>query len=348
LLGFYHDGKLFMNWASGICVENGMLVVAMADRIGNHRIGALPELATAGIPSCLEVLTRPPIRTNFKDWQIIPATKYLAAHTFRRPNEINSKHQVFQFQVRDTKFQVPALVLMRAIFYPSILLLSIAFGPQCLDNLGYLDGDVLILANRIFPQKGYRWLNEPLRSRLRWLYAFPSAHRMAHSIHEYALNGVVGLSLPDATITWILAGKKIRDTYYVTAMTPSKILTFESTFDYVPFIPPTVLGYETNRNRHANEIIPHDGQFLSTSDEEWDAIAPILLEHSPYRTRLSQRNLFDCILEKLHSGVPWRQISSKSGTYVNASDAYRAWKAFGTFEPALKKLRKIRSSAIKT
>lgn len=335
-----------MGWARGIRSENGKIVAEIVNHSGKPEVCALEGLATSGIPSVRSrLLTRNNICTSFQDWEIVPVTRYLNAYHFSKFGKADSHHQVFEFQCRDTKFQVPALVLIRAMFHPNKHLLSSAFRPQCLDNLGFVDGSVFEFRGNVAQTGGYKWVNNSVRSRLGWMSAFPSAHRMAHSIHEYAMDGVIGLSLPDATITWVLVGRKLRNTYYVTAMSASQILAQEPAFNHMKSMPSTVLGYETIRRRRADKSIPLRDGTTSVSDEEWGAIAPRLLARSSYKFRISQRDLLDCILEKLHFGTPWRFMSCKSGTFVNATRAYRSWKEFGTFEPAIEQLKMMRSSA---
>jgi hypothetical protein len=335
-----------MDWATGILIENKKLVAETVNHRGNHQICALEGLAASGIPSVRSRLsTRNNVSTSFDDWEIVPPNRYLAAYHYRILNKIESQHQIFEFQERATKFLVPALVLIRAMFYPNNHLLSSAFRPQCLDNLGFLDGDIFEPATRIVRVGKYKWFNNAVRARLGWMYAFPSAYRMAHSIHEHAMNGVIGISLPNATFTWVVVGRKLRNTYYVTAMSPSQIFAQEPVFDYRQNMPPTVLGYEANRRRRADKTIPLRDGVASVSDEEWEAIAPILLKRSSYRFHVSQRDLLDCVLEKLCSGATWRTIPCKSGNYVTVTQAYRSWKNFGTFEPALEQLKMMRRSA---
>lgn len=332
-----------MGWAKGIKTENGKVVAEIINQIGKPRMCELESLGAEGIPSSRSrLLTRNNVSTSFCDWESIAATRYLNAYHFSGFEKADSLHQVFQFEFRDTIFQVPALVLIRAMFYPNKHLLPSAFRPQCLDNLGFVGGNRFEFTSNVARVKGYRWVNNSIRSRLGWMCAFPSANQMAHSIHEHAMDGIIGLSLPDATITWVVVGKKLRNTYYVTAMSASQILALEPAFDYMQSMSTTVL--ETKRFRRADEPIPLRNGKVSVSDEEWDAIEPILLERSSYHFRLSQRDLLDCVLEKLYSGVPWRIMSCRSGTYVNAAHAYRSWKQFGTFEPALEQLKMMRCS----
>jgi len=336
-----------MDWVTGIDVENRKLVATTVGREGNLATRELQELATVGIPASPGMQTKRDVITDFRDWQLVPATDYLAAHHIQLCTKAESHHHVFEFQVRHTKYQVPALVLMRAMFYPGKHLLAVMFRPQGLDNLGYLDGDSLHLVHGLVRARGtgaYKWDNNAVRSRLRWMYAFPSAYRMAHSVHDHAMAGIVGITLPAATIQAAVTGKKIGNTYYVTNIAIKKVEPQEQVFDHLHTASSKVIA-DRKCFRTLPNIAPGRLNFRPLSDEEWDAIQPILIPKSIHRCTLPQRDLLDAVLFKLHTGTPWRKVLCKSGTHENAAQSYRAWKERGTFAPAIEQLRLMRSPA---
>lgn len=336
-----------MDWITGISVENKKLVAVTVDRAGSVGRRDLQELVTLGVPTSQALLRKDGVVTNFQDWQLIPAGDYLIAHDVPLCADAQSHHQVYEFQVRQTTFQVPALVLMRALFYPGKHLLANMFRPQGLDNLGFLDEDNLHLLNGLVRSRGtggYKWDNDAVRARLRWMYVYPSAYRMAHSVHEHALSGAIGITLPEATIQGIVTGKKVGDTYYVTDLAVKKIEPQERAFDHLQNISSNVIS-DVEVSSTLTKVISESGHLCPLSDDEWHAIQPILVPRSLHRCLLPQRDLLDAVLFKLQTGTPWRKLLCKSGTHENAAQAYRTWKERGTFGPAIEQLRIMRCSA---
>jgi len=336
-----------MDWVTGIDVENRRLVATFVDREGNVGTRELQELATLGVPTSPGLLRKDGLTTNLQEWRLIPATEYLVAHNAPSCAATQSRHQVYEFQVRQTKFQVPALVLMRALFYPGKHLLANMFRPQGLDNLGFFDGDSLHLLEglvRARGQGGYKWDNQAVRSRLRWMYVYPSAYQMAHSVHEHAMRGGIGITLPAATIQAVVKGRKDRDTYYVTDLAIKRIEPQEQAFVHLQT---SLLNAKADSERYntLTNVVPDIVFSRPLSDEEWDAIQPILIPKSIHRCILPQRDLFDAVIFKLQTRTPWKKLLCKSGTHENAAQAYRTWKERGTFGPAIEQLRMMRSLA---
>jgi len=332
-----------MNWAIGIGTQDGKLAAGIAAASGEVRLKRLDALIEEGIPAPSVRQKKVGLITNLKTWQLVAPDEYIAAHGLDTQQALMSRHQIFEFKVRDTIVQVPALVLIRALFYPAKQLLPTMFGPQALDAIGFLDDDVLHI-EKSRTHVNYHWANEIVVSQLRWLYAFPSANRSAHSVHEHALRGIIGLTLPDAVITLAASGKKLGSTYFATEVRISKIVAQEASFSHVTSLPATIIEASNSLSIPADETIPLRDGSSDLSDDEWALVAPILLSKSNHRFRLSQRDLFDAILTKLSTGTPWRKLSLRSGTYVHASQAYRVWKSeYGTFGPALEMLKRLRS-----
>jgi hypothetical protein len=331
-----------MNWGTGVTTESGRIVAKVTTNTENSKVVKLEDLVREGVPTAEGLQRKHGIVSSFRNWRKVSLDSYAAAYCLNNEIVKTSKHQVFEFQVRETLFQVPALVLMRALFYPAKHLLAPMFRPQSLDDLGFLDGDILnITGGRV--RDGYTWASDTVLSCLRWMYSFPSAYRMAHSVHEHAMQGIIGLTLPEASVRLVVTGKKIDNTYYVNEMTLTKIEAKETAFPWLPKLSSTVMEYERGSPTVAKNTILLRDNCTPLSNDEWHSIEPILLAHSNYRFRLSQRDLFDCILAKFHSGTPWRKVECKSGTYIHACQAYRVWKEHGTFGPALEELNRLRA-----
>jgi len=332
-----------MDWVTGIATANGQIVAKMADKYGNTDLVKLDDLVRVGLPSATKVAKKNGRASKFRDWKIVPPENYIAAYNMDNRLNTGSNHQVFEFQIRKKTFQVPALVLMRALFYPARYLLARTFRPQVLDDLGFLDGEILTILD-YRGDRSFTWASDAVLSSLRWMFGFPSAYKMAHSVHEHAMRGIVGLTLPKAEVGFVASGKRIEDTYYVNSITLTKLVANEPAFDFLPELSREIIKPDLNPKVAKAIKIPSRDNNVILSDEEWTAIEPILLFRSNYHFKLSQRDLFDCILIKFHSKIPWRKIECKSGTYVHVCHAYRMWNARGTFGPALEELNRFRNN----
>lgn len=333
-----------MSWFLGIGVEQNKLAGMVLNSKSQQVLEPLENFATMGIPSTSKSQKKSGLVTEFGTWKQVGPVDYLKAYNIQIPDGVRSKHQVYEFQVRDTKVQIPALVLMRALFSPSRHLLPMMFRPQVLDDVGYLSGsDLKIQADWVQP--GYRCMTDAIRSTLRWLFAFPSANEMAHSVHENALQGAIALKLPKAVVRLSVRGKKIENTYYANEIVISKIIAQEPTFNYAIGISSLVTEAPCPRAKAPDESIPLRDNQVALSDVEWQLVEPVLLANGRGPVKLSQRDLFDAVLWKLHSGMPWRRMTYKTGSYVHASQAYRNWLERGSFKTALDLLRTSRQPA---
>lgn len=333
-----------MEWATGIGTEGGRLVAKIATEDSELTTRQLCSLAAQGMPTMSRPQRKNGLTTDFASWKIVPPSSYAAA--FGLPSKMlqQSEHLIYEFQVRETKVQVPALVLMRALFYPAKYILETMFRPQALDAIGFF-ADEAVHVDSTLTKGSYGWANQMVRSSLRWMFAFPTANKMAHSVHEYAMRGRIGLELPDATVRVTVAGKKIGDTYYATELTISRLFALEQTFDHFPKLPLLVHESAGTQAKPADLTVPVGVHGVELSNDEWREVEPVLLSRTRHRPRLSQRDLFDSILKKLYTGTPWRKITYKTGTFIHASQAYRVWKQCGTFAEALDLLRELRQAS---
>lgn len=333
-----------MNWVLGIGVEQNKLMAMILNEDGTNTAAPLECLVTTGTPLSSVVQKKTGLVTDMGTWKPVAPTDYLSAYDIQIPAGSMSDHQVYEFQVRDTKVQVPALVLLRALFLPSKYLLPTMFRPQALDEVGYLNGAELeIQADWVQP--GYRCMTDAIRNTLRWMFAFPSANEMALSVHENALRGAIALRLPKAVARLSVRGRKIENTYYATEVVISKIIAQEAAFSFANGISSLITEARGSSAKAPDESIPLRDSQVALSDVEWRLVEPVLLANGRGTTKLSQRDLFDAILWKLHSGMPWRKVTYKTGSYVHASQAYRIWLERGTFEATLDLLRTLRQPA---
>lgn len=80
------------------------------------------------------------------------------------------------------------------------------------------------------------------------------------------------------------------------------------------------------------------------SDDQWLTLAPLVspLHEDPYQ---DDRSMFNCILEKLTSGITWESAAHRNGLSFNRLIKTRVvWQSDGRLERALTQLREMRAS----
>jgi hypothetical protein len=331
-----------MDWATGIVVQDGQFVAEVINQQGTRSWVELEELATAGLPSSGLQQRKDSLESSFENWTICDSAEYLLTYDIDL-QAAGSAHAMYEFQIRDTRFLVPALVLLRALFIPAKHLMPSAFRPQCLEHTGHLSESGFVV-EAAWGKPGFRCLTEGVANALRWMYSFPSAYKLAHSVHEFALQGEVRLVLPRADLKFSVVGKKVDRTYYVTQLNISSIHANELPLDFSAEAPRLILYTDFSLKLTSDTNIPArpDGR-VELTDFEWESVAPVLLAASKTtRLLLSQRDIFDSILNKLYFGIPWRKVEYKTGGVEHASRAYQCWLKRGTFANAIILLSELR------
>lgn len=85
---------------------------------------------------------------------------------------------------------------------------------------------------------------------------------------------------------------------------------------------------------------------MDVTDQEWDAIKPILAGRTPARRfKLDQRRIFDGVLRKLCLGAGWDATDYPEGRRANAFYAWRSWSASGRWDEAIAQLTALRCGA---
>jgi hypothetical protein len=167
---------------------------------------------------------------------------------------------------------------------------------------------------------------------------------MCGSLHNKALAGRLGVSLPLAKVQAAAHGLQIRKSFYVTELRLVSLDALELPFDFaekhcttIPFLSaknPCQDGKRAAPLRDTN-IRPHpDGGFL-TSDAEWKTLEPILTTKPHPRQTHDVRRLLDGIVEKVGTGVAWRKMHCLTGTWETASSALQRWKKSGVWAQVL-------------
>lgn len=340
-----------MDWALGIVVENGRLTVEGLSRGGDFTFGDIADLGTCGVPISSQ-LVKHKGTFEFSSFVAGSSDDYLKAMGLSIKEQSTNRHMVFEGEFDNVKTVIPALVFMRALFRPTRHFLPSMFRAQALDRVRYLDFSQ-------YPVKvvmdvscgGYSRSGIEVEQCAAWMSFFPSAIRLAASIHEFAMRGEIGMVMPYGSARVTMHGLKLDGVFFVTEM---RVISVHA--DEEPILAAVGcsadfklrdVNWNGNLKRSLTEVskvpIINSGD-LDVSDIEWTAIEPILLKgQRRNREKINQRHLFDAILQKINFGTSWKKLVSKSGNGNNARFAERTWRSRGTLLPSLGILMKMRT-----
>ncbi|MFF7082093.1 IS5 family transposase [Streptomyces lavendulae] len=71
------------------------------------------------------------------------------------------------------------------------------------------------------------------------------------------------------------------------------------------------------------------------SDAEWELVQPLLPQPALGRPRLDDRRVLNGIVWKFRTGVAWRDVPDRYGSWASLHTRFRRWAADGTFERML-------------
>ena len=330
-------------WATGLVFQNGKLMAEFADSRGRTTVAALPDLASHGLPTL--ATHRRKVATDFSRWTSVSGAPYLKA--FKLPRQDADGHEFFQFSADGIEFVVPALALMRAFFRPTRYVLPLMLLPQGIEHIcipGDDNGHCGLSSSESWPSKRHTKDRASGVLPLSWLYSFPSARGMCGSLHGHALAGHLGMSLPLAKAHAVLHGLKIGKSFYVTDFRIMSLDALEPPFDFaenhsraIPFysVNNKCVGGRRAKPLRDREVRPNQTGTFAVSDPEWDAIEPLLTtKRNAFRSH-DARLQFDGVVEKVGTGVSWRNMSWSTGTWETASSALQRWKKNGVWAKAL-------------
>lgn len=340
-----------MDWALGIAVESGRLVVEGIGRGGDLEIGDISDLGTHGLPAC-SILVKHRGTVDFGSLVAGNADNYLRALALPVPESSTNRHIVLEGELDGVQVVIPALVLMRALFRPTRFLLPLMFRPQALDRVRFLDftrspTEVVVDAS----WNGAYRTGDEVQQCISWMTFFPSAIRFASSVHEFAMRGQIGMDMPHASARVTMDGLKVDGVLFVTEMRVISVRaneepTLDATGCSREFVLRNVCRSGSKKAILTEiEKIPNGKSGdLDVSDSEWKSIEPTLLKgQRRLRETVNQRYLFDALLEKINVGTAWRTMVPKSGTSNNVRFAERSWRSRGTLLPSLEILRNLRT-----
>jgi transposase len=68
------------------------------------------------------------------------------------------------------------------------------------------------------------------------------------------------------------------------------------------------------------------------TDEEWNAISPVLPQKSRGVKRVDDRRVLSAILWVLRTGAPWRDLPERYGPYTTAYNRFVRWRRAGVWD----------------
>lgn len=344
-----------MLWATGITVQNIGCVGELVRADGGLLSVPLKNLANEGVPD--DKSAKKAIETDFEHWSIASAKEYRAAFGCHDLAVTHDRHQVFGFPAGRSRVLVPALVLLRALFRPKGLLLPEMFGPNAIDNACHLtlqcSTPKLVLHAPWASRTSRIGLGEVVEPLL-WMQCFPSAYAAAGSVHTWARSRVIGIQLPQASISATIRGRRQGNLLCATDLRIGTLTPTEPPYAFSEGHPglvhfqrqfgksPSAIHRDALR-KAAHSIPRRANGCVALTDGEWDTIAPVLLSGASIkRLKLDQREIFSGLLGMLANGTTWQEADFGAGTIGNALYAYREWLKRGTLQQSLQLLGALR------
>jgi len=209
------------------------------------------------------------------------------------------------------------------------------WGPSFLMNAADEDGQYDIAPT---PHCGHALRLESGSSltRMRWLLAYPSATAAWCSVYAYALKARFDMTLPNATATASIRGKRVGGKLLVTRLQLLKMHPAEEPFEFAAHAPRHFVFNETVHRRpaHGQAAAPSSDEGLLSvdpvvplADVEWSSLEPMLegFLKSPDAKRPGQprkhslREIIDTIRLKLGTPYPWSKCPGSKSLVQSAS-----------------------------
>lgn len=313
---------------------------------GELRLCSMREVHDVKLPQ-VNSLKRQAITLRFEDGELTNAQEYLSYWGWE--TSVSSQHQIYAYQVGNVRYLIPAFLLWRALIRPLRALLPFALQTKslnsfCVRTAGENVGVVFwpgVLSGRVE--------SESDRIQMSWLHSFPSANKAWLSILAYASAGQLGFSVPLGTGKCIIKGEKLQNTFYVTALTAISLVTNEAPFPHEVNHPRELQFHiATPVVRSSNSHFPKRIQSSELgsrgsaplSDAEWKKIEPILFSSDVMRRKYPLRVTADAVLQKLATGVPWKDMPLDTISWNDAYQHYRRWLKSGKLQRVIEELQK--------
>ncbi|WP_084545333.1 transposase [Derxia gummosa] len=343
-----------MEWVCGFAMEAGRLKAVAVNEDRQRTTISLGELHRQGVPTASRT-SRAKVCVNFQAFRAGSGHEYRQCFGIELPEDIRDNHQVFEFKENNNIYFVPALVLMRALFQPAILVLPDIFLNNALERACHLSWkshdvapELIIHASWAYPSYKHRYAN--WENPFRWFMAHPSATHMVDSVHQHAIEARCAMALPEAELEANInfveyAGRRFVTNFKIISITPldkpiHELKQLKSAIRYHD-------GHdncERAQHRHDLPTIPrHADSSTDVNDDEWQIIEPLITNHLG-RPTTDLRQRLNSVIGKLATGLSWKSYPYTRGTWNDASQAYRRWKKCGDLELILSVIRERRTA----
>lgn len=282
--------------------------------------------------------------SDFRDWRLLSreeANSYPQAFSFRTNMD---NHEVFEFFKDDYRYRVPALAVIRAVLKSKASLMAAIFTPQGLETAitPIFEGERL--SSYWIPEMAKSTLNTEF---LHWLYAWPSARRMFHSIFKSALAGRIGIELPLGAIQLrpkFIAEHRLSKVRFVTDINITTLKTNEPSLGFSDRQYSAIKFHQGTTGCRSVDLF--DGEIpvapdnrITLNNAEWDELRQTIdWSHFKYEPRF----LLDGILNKLAKKESWRRCTYLTGTWSNASNLYQVLIKSGKWQQIMAVLHRHR------
>jgi len=338
------------SWALGT-VEGSPREIEILGSSGERRIVPLEQAVKLGIPKP-EKTQRHVFEGNFASWRLEEAEAYLAGVGLglEIPPDAESRHDVFTFAINEKlTAHVPALALMRALFKPHSHVLPAVFHPLSLNLISFVNlcesppAVVVDKRGSFLKMDSFRAQSSVSRERaIQWCQLSVSARAMSWSVFRNALVGRLGMTLPQGQVRLVLHGVRKEGELFVTQV--ALIQVDVSAEDSLTGRQEQYIFHAAanqGRQRYASVkglsvSARPDGEYR-VSDAEWERLEPKMYrEHR--NPRYPHRVVLDSIVQKMHIGTSWQNLSDDPKLVNAVKAAFRKWSADGRLGIALEVL----------
>lgn len=319
-----------MDWVYQLVVDDGCLAARAVDDAGNHSLLTTESLATRGLPVGSSKRRRV-YEVNLATASVVSAERYRAVVYPHAPPGLPDDHQVFEFTTARQRYVIPALALLRGLFQPAKHFMPEIFRPHIVQRVCVPGRNPEDCAQLTAPwcRSAHRGANPS--ALLTWLCTDNDASHMAHSVHDLAMQGVLGIRLAPRTVNFTVEGREHGGTFYVTRCAFTKIhdvaLPAEDSLDAC--VQPDAVESTRLRGAVSPElyVLTHRDGSAELSEREWK-VAYAILEPQIRKgsAKVDHRQVINGLFLKLRGDVrTWRQLSAPGISHALYLYHYRRW-----------------------